>query len=81
VDGFELQDLPAGYFAIAVHEGPYTDFDRTYGALGSHVAEHCEVAPGPIRELYVVGPGDSADPMRFRTEVCWPIQRIPTLKG
>jgi DNA-binding transcriptional MerR regulator/effector-binding domain-containing protein len=81
VDGFELHDLPAGYFAVTVHEGPFTDFDRTYGALGSHVAERCEVAPGPIRELYVVGPGDSDDPTKFRTEVCWPIQRIPTPKG
>ena len=63
-----------------MHDGPFNDFDRTYGALGSHVAEYCEVAP-PIRELYLVGPGDAADPAAYRTEICWPIQRIPTLKG
>lgn len=80
LDEFELYDLPAGYFAVTVHEGPFTDFDRTYGALGSHAAENCEVAPGPIRELYVIGPGDTSDPAEFRTEVCWPIQRIPTLR-
>jgi DNA-binding transcriptional MerR regulator len=79
LDGVELLDLPAGYFAVSAHTGPYADFDRTYGALGSHVAECCEVAPGPIRELYVVGPGDTADPTEFRTEICWPIQRIPTV--
>ena len=79
--GVELIDLPAGFFAVAVHTGPFEDFDRTYGALGSHVAEYCEVAPGAIRELYVVGPGDVPDPADFRTEVCWPIQRIPTPKG
>jgi GyrI-like small molecule binding domain len=79
VDGLELVDLPAGFFALGVHAGPFTDFDRTYGALGSHVAEYCEVAPGPIRELYLVGPGDDgADPTDYRTEICWPIQRIPT---
>ncbi|WP_344220430.1 MerR family transcriptional regulator [Kribbella sancticallisti] len=76
-----LVDLPAAYFAVAVHNGPFTDFDRTYGALGSHVAEYCEVAPGPIREIYVVGPGDTTDPTGFRTEICWPIQRIPATKG
>ncbi len=76
-----LVDLPASYFAVTVHDGPFTDFDRTYGALGSHVAEYCEVAPGPIRELYVVGPGDNVDPAGFRTEICWPIQRIPSSKG
>ena len=79
-EGVELIDLPAGYFAIARHDGPFTDFDRTYGALGSHVAEYCEVATGPIRELYLVGPGQ-AEPADFRTEICWPIQQVPTLKG
>ncbi|HEY3510697.1 MAG TPA: MerR family transcriptional regulator [Kribbella sp.] len=76
-DGVELVDLPGGYFAIAVHAGPMTDFDRTYAALGSHVAEYCEVAPGPIRELYSIGPGDVPDPADYRTEICWPIQQIP----
>ncbi|HEU4947322.1 MAG TPA: MerR family transcriptional regulator [Kribbella sp.] len=77
LDGFELRDLQAGFFAVTSHVGSFTDFDRTYGALGSHVAERCEVAPGPIRELYVVGPGDTNDPTELHTEVCWPIQRIP----
>ena len=76
-----LVDLPASYFAVTVHDGPFTDFDRTYGALGSHVAEYCEVAAGPIRELYLVGPGDGVDETEFRTEICWPIQRIPSPKG
>jgi DNA-binding transcriptional MerR regulator/effector-binding domain-containing protein len=80
-DGVELVDLPGGFFAIAVHSGPLTDFDRSYGALGSHVAEHCEVAPGPIRELYVVSPGDVTNPAAYRTEICWPIRQIPMLKG
>jgi DNA-binding transcriptional MerR regulator/effector-binding domain-containing protein len=81
IDRVSLVDLPASYFAITRHDGPFTDFDRTYGALGSHVAEYCEVAAGPIRELYLVGPGDGVDETEFRTEICWPIQRIPTLKG
>ncbi|TDD28543.1 MerR family transcriptional regulator [Kribbella turkmenica] len=80
-DGVEIVDLPGGFFAIGVHSGPLNDFDRTYGALGSHVAEHCQVAPGPIRELYVVSPGDVDDPAAWRTEICWPIQRIPAPKG
>jgi DNA-binding transcriptional MerR regulator/effector-binding domain-containing protein len=80
-DGVELVDLPGGFFAIAVHTGPFSDFDRSYGALGSHVAENCEVAAGPIRELYVVGPGDDPDPTTYRTEICWPIQRIPAAAG
>jgi|SRR5215207_681416 len=81
IERVDLIDLPASFFAVTVHDGPFTDFDRSYGALGSHVAEYCEIAPGPIRELYVVGPGDNAAPDEFRTEICWPIQRIPTPKG
>ncbi|MFI5731771.1 MerR family transcriptional regulator [Kribbella sp. NPDC051587] len=76
-DGFELVDLPGGFFAIGVHAGAMADFDRTYGALGSHVADHCTVAPGSIRELYVVSPGDTPDESSYRTEVCWPIQQLP----
>lgn len=79
--GVELIELPAGYYAVSVHTGPLADFDRSYGALGSHVAEYCEVAPGPIHEIYVVSPGETDDPAEFRTEICWPIQRFPTPKG
>lgn len=68
-------DLPALRFAIAVHHGPFTDFDRTYGALGSYVAEHDTALAEPIRELYLVGPGD-ADPADYHTEICWPIGRL-----
>ncbi|MEU6561714.1 MerR family transcriptional regulator [Nocardia nova] len=60
-------------FAVAVHAGLFTDFDRTYGALGSHVAEHDVALQEPIREIYVVGPQDTDDPTAQRTEVCWPI--------
>ncbi|MFE3189354.1 MerR family transcriptional regulator [Nocardia sp. NPDC059240] len=68
-------DLPARRFAIAVHAGPFTEFDRTYGALGSHVAEHDSALAEPVRERYLVGPGD-AEPADYRTEVCWPIGRL-----
>jgi DNA-binding transcriptional MerR regulator/effector-binding domain-containing protein len=65
--------VPAADLAVTVHHGPYVDIDLTYGALGSHVAEHALGAAGPIREHYLVGPADVDDPERFRTEVCWPI--------
>lgn len=74
-DAGTVLDLPARRFAIAVHAGPFTDFDRTYGALGSHVAEHDSALTEPVREIYLVGPGD-AEPADYRTEVCWPIGRL-----
>lgn len=69
-----IRRFPQRRFAIAVHAGPFTDFDRTYGALGSHVAEHDVALAEPIREIYVVGPSAAADPGTYRTEVCWPIE-------
>jgi hypothetical protein len=30
-------------------------------------------AAGPIRELYLVSPGETSDENAFSTEICWPI--------
>ncbi|PXX63220.1 DNA-binding transcriptional MerR regulator [Nocardia tenerifensis] len=69
-------ELPARRFAIALHEGDFEDFDRTYGALGSHVAEHDTALAEPVRERYLLSPDDTDDPTAYRTEVCWPIGRL-----
>jgi len=65
--------IPGGAYAVAVHAGPFLDFDRTYAALGSHVAACETAAPGPIREVYLVSPAETTDESQYRTEVCWPI--------
>jgi effector-binding domain-containing protein len=72
----ERLDLPAAEFAVLVHEGPFADLDRTYGALGTHVALQRIGVDGPIREHYVVA-GTDVDPREHRTEVCWPINQNP----
>ena len=64
---------PRRHYAVAVHAGPFLDFDKTYAALGSHVAARETAATGPIREIYLVSPPDTTDEANFRTEVCWPI--------
>ncbi|UGT59482.1 MerR family transcriptional regulator [Nocardia asteroides] len=69
-----LTELPGGRFAVAVHEGGFEDFDRSYGALGSHVAAHDVSLPEPIREIYLAGPDRIDDPAGYRTEICWPIR-------
>ena len=58
------REIPGGDLAVMVHAGPFDDIDRTYGALGTVVAERGIAAPGPIREHYL------AD---GRAEVCWPV--------
>ena len=66
-------EVPAVEVAIAVHCGSFADLDRTYAAVGSHVAERELSVDGPIREYYVVTTADTPDESLHRTEVCWPI--------
>lgn len=69
-----LAELPGGRWAVGVHEGPFEDFDRSYGALGGHVAAHDVSLPEPVREIYLAGPDVTDDPAAYRTEICWPIR-------
>jgi DNA-binding transcriptional MerR regulator len=64
-DGDDIvTELPATTVAVLVHEGPFTDLDQAYGALGTVVAERGIGGPGPIREHYLAPTS---------TEVCWPV--------
>jgi len=65
-------EIPAIDAAVAVHEGPLSQIDRTYGAVGTAVAQRAIGVQGPVREYFVVGGPDWEDAGR-RTEVCWPV--------
>jgi DNA-binding transcriptional MerR regulator len=67
------QQIPAIEAAVIMHEGPFDDIDRTYGALGTAVSERAIGVDGPIREYYVVSFNDTDDEEQYRTEVCWPV--------
>ena len=64
--------VPGIAAAVAVHDGPFGDLDRTYGALGTWVLERAAGADGPIREYYLPT-GDPDDLLEHTTEVCWPV--------
>ncbi|WP_409436762.1 GyrI-like domain-containing protein [Mycobacterium sp. SMC-14] len=68
-------EIPAAELAVAVHRGAFGELDRTYAALGTHVAERELGVDGPIREHYLVSGYDTDDETAHRTEVCWPIFR------
>jgi DNA-binding transcriptional MerR regulator len=57
-------ELPAINVAVLVHEGPPSELDQAYGALGAIVAERGIGGPGPVREHYLSA---------TTTEVCWPV--------
>ncbi|TVZ03434.1 MerR family transcriptional regulator [Trebonia kvetii] len=56
--------------AVAMHPGPASETDRTYGAIGTVVAERAIGVDGPIREYYPDGFDPAGD---YRTEICWPV--------
>ena len=70
----EVVDVSGGDVLVATHAGPFADLDRTYAVLGAAANELGISGDGAIRELYIVGPDVTDDPLRFRTEVCWPIR-------
>jgi DNA-binding transcriptional MerR regulator/effector-binding domain-containing protein len=71
----QLMEVPAAEVAVMTHEGAADDIDRTYGALGTAVAERAIGVDGPIREYYLVSVVDTDDEREHRTEVCWPVFR------
>jgi DNA-binding transcriptional MerR regulator/effector-binding domain-containing protein len=70
-----LLEIPVVEAAVAVHEGAFSEIDRTYAALGEVVAERAIGVDGPIREYYLVSSADTDDVGKHRTEVCWPVFR------
>jgi DNA-binding transcriptional MerR regulator len=71
-DRVQTTTIPSFPAAVTVHDGPFGDLDRTYGALGTWVLERAQGADGPIREYYLPT-GDPADLLAHTTEVCWPV--------
>ncbi len=73
--------LPAADLAVAVHHGPHSDLDVSYGRLGRHVADHALAIAGPVREVYLTGPADTDDQSAWRTEIGWPVFRVGAAGG
>ena len=68
--------LPAAELAVAIHAGDHDSVDVTYGQLGTWVVENAMAVAGPVREVYLVGPGDTDDPAAWRTQIGWPVFRV-----
>ena len=64
--------IPSAEVTTTMHTGPHDDIDVTYGALGTYVRQQALEIAGPVREIYHVGPRDTADSSQWRTEIGWP---------
>ena len=63
--------IPPATSVVTVHRGPHTDIDITYGRLGRWVVDQDIAVTGPVHERYLVGPRDTSDSTRWRTEIGW----------
>jgi DNA-binding transcriptional MerR regulator len=68
--------LPAVELAVTTHFGEHHDIDVTYGQLGTWVVENALAVAGPVRETYLLGPRDTAEPTAWRTEIGWPVFHV-----
>lgn len=71
--------LPAVELAVATHVGDHDDIDVTYGEVGAWVVANGLSVAGPVRETYLVGPRDTEDRSRWRTEIGWPVFPVTDL--
>ncbi len=65
--------VPEAELAVTVHAGDHSDVDLSYGALATYVTDHALAVEGPIREYYLIGPHETHDEDKWRTEIGWPI--------
>ncbi|MEV7428357.1 MerR family transcriptional regulator [Nocardioides sp. NPDC092400] len=68
--------LPPVELAVATHAGEHDDIAVTYGEVGAWLVANALAVAGPIRETYLVGPRDTADPAGWRTEIGWPVFHV-----
>jgi DNA-binding transcriptional MerR regulator len=68
--------LPAVELAVTTHVGEHDDIEVTYGELGAWVVANALAVAGPVREVYLVGPRNTAEPPAWRTEIGWPVFRV-----
>lgn len=70
-----MADIPPADLAVTVHDGPHNTIGRTYGALGTFVAERRLGVEGPVRENYLIASLDADGDGQQRTEIGWPVYR------
>lgn len=71
--GCDWLDLPERPHAFASHFGPYDQLQETHQAVMTWCAVHGKKFSGPCFEMYPVDPGTEPDPMKWQTDVFYPV--------
>ncbi|MFJ6000564.1 GyrI-like domain-containing protein [Arthrobacter sp. NPDC092385] len=67
--------LPAGTVVEATHTGPYDTMTDTYAELDRYFSDAKLTSGSVMWESYLSGPDAEPDPTKWRTEICWPVDR------
>jgi effector-binding domain-containing protein len=76
-DGIKTVQLPGvASMACAIHQGPYEGFAQAYAAIMGWIEANGYRIAGPIREIYLRGPGPTpTDPSTYVTEIQVPVEK------
>lgn len=72
-DHIKMSSIPAGRYAIALHEGPYENLTETYDKLTAYVKEKELEVDNWVYEVYLNNPMDNPDEQP-RTMIYFPIK-------
>jgi len=69
----EASDLPGGEAAVTTHIGPYESLHEAYRAVEAWMQANGRAPGGAPWETYFSDPQQEPDPMKWRTEIAWPL--------
>lgn len=73
-DGVKASEIGGCEAAVAMHIGSYDTLNETYDALQAWIEAQGRT-PSPVMwEVYLTDPDQEPDPMRWQTEVYWPVE-------
>ncbi len=77
-NGIKTVQLPGvASMACTVHQGSYEGFSQAYAALMEWIGANGYRIAGPIREIYLRGPGpEPTDPTTYVTEIQVPVEKV-----
>jgi DNA-binding transcriptional MerR regulator len=72
----QSREMEGGEVACVVYEGPYEGIGEGYSAVMAWLEPNGYRIAGPLREVYLRGPGDCSDPNQYVTEI-----QVPAVKA
>ncbi|MGE5551008.1 MAG: MerR family transcriptional regulator [Bacteroidota bacterium] len=70
-----IRELPAAEMASTIYQGKYEEIGNGYNAVMAWLEPNGYRLAGPIREVYLRGPGDTQDPSQYVTEIQAPVEK------